>query len=102
MSISNSPHKTVIAEYFDYDFDLDFLDVAANAIDRIDNYADDEEIAQAIDDSLIYYNAQWKVLQHYCTPSEANYEEAYEQYANDIFAIASKIAEQEKEDEEDE
>ena len=87
-----SPYKDVIAEYFDYSSSFEFLDVVASIIGRIDNFSDDEDIYQAIDDELIYTYDQWKVLEEYCTPQDANWEVAFESLCNDIFSICANIA----------
>lgn len=88
---STSPYKDVIAEYFDYSGDFEFLDIVASCLGRISNYEDDEDIYQSVDDELIYTYDQWKVIEHYCTPQEANWEDAYSDFMNDIFAICSTI-----------
>lgn len=90
--IHNSPYKDIIAEYFDYSGDFEFLDIVASCIGRVDNFEDDEDIYRAIDDELVYTYDQWKVIEHYCTPQEANWESAYSDFMNDVFAICSRIA----------
>lgn len=89
---STSPYKDIIAEHFEYDGDFEFLDIIASIIGRIDDFTSDEDIWQAIDDELIYTYDQWKVLEHYCTPQDANWEDALDNLSGDIFAIASTIA----------
>ena len=93
---STSPYKDVIAEYFDYSSSFEFLDVVASIIGRVDNFSDDEDIYQAIDDELIYTYDQWKVLEEYCTPQDANWEVAFESLCNDIFSICANIADAHK------
>lgn len=90
--INNSPYKDVIAEYFDYSGDMEFLDIVASCIGRVEDFEDDENIYRAIDDELIYTYDQWKVIEHYCTPTEANWDSAYSDFMNDVFAICSRIA----------
>ena len=90
--IHNSPYKDIIAEYFDYSGDFEFLDIVASCIGRVDNFEEEDDIYRAIDDELVYTYDQWKVIEHYCTPQEANWESAYSDFMNDIFAICSRIA----------
>ena len=89
----SSPYHDVIAEYFEYDSDFEFLDVVANIIARVDDFESEEDIWQSIDDELIYTYDQWKVLEHYCTPQEANWEVAFDSLSGDIFGVCSTIAE---------
>ena len=88
----SSPYHDVIAEYFDYDSDFEFLDIIANILGRVDDFEDDDDIYQAIDDELIYTYDQWKVLEHYCTPQDANWDVAFESLMGDVFGVCSKIA----------
>ena len=97
---SSSPYKDVIAEYFEYDSDFEFLDVVASILGRVDNFEDDEDIWQCIDDELIYTYDQWKVLEHYCTPQDANWEVALDSLSSDIFGICAKLAEGQEPEEE--
>lgn len=92
----SSPYHDIIAEYFEYDSDFEFLDVVANILGRVDNFEDDEDIYQAIDDELIYTYDQWTVLEHYCTPQDANWEVAWESLSGDIFGVCATIAEANK------
>ena len=89
----SSPYHDVIAEYFDYDGDFEFLDVVASIIGRVDDFTSDEDIWTAIDDELIYTYDQWTVLEHYCTPQDANWEVAFENLSGDIFGVCATIAE---------
>ena len=50
-----------------------------------------EAIFEAIDEGLIYYADQWKVLEHYCTPQDANWDTAIEEFTNDIYVLADDI-----------
>ena len=90
--IHDSPYKDIIAEYFDYSGDFEFLDIVASCIGRVDNFEEEDDIYRAIDDELVYTYGQWKVIEHYCTPQEANWESAYSDFMSDVFAICSRIA----------
>ena len=89
---STSPYKDIIAEYFDYSGEFEFLDIVASCLGRVDNFEEEDDIYRAIDDELIYTYDQWKVIEHYCTPQEANWESAYSDFMSDVFAICSRIA----------
>ena len=47
----------------------------------------EEELQQAIDDSLIYYDDQWEIMKHYQNPEEANFNEAIEEFYEDLAEI---------------
>ena len=51
----------------------------------------EEDLQQAIDDELIYYCDQWEIMQHYQTPQEANFDEAMEEFYNDLLDILYKV-----------
>lgn len=95
--VSDSPYKDIIAEHFDYTGDFDFLDIVANVIDRIDDIEElgdddiNDEVYSAIDDELIYYNDQWRIMMFYQTPGDANLDEAIDQLAEDCVEIVVKI-----------
>ena len=95
--LQKSPYKELIGSYFNYSFDFEFLDLVAETIDRIDFDAQDstldEEIDDALDNALIYYCDQWKIIQHYQTPEEANFLNAMEEFSSDIYSLVYKIKE---------
>lgn len=62
-----------------------------NILSRVDNPNDDEDILQAIDDELIYYDDQWLVIKEYCFPQEANWNNSIDQFIQDIFSISATI-----------
>lgn len=92
MSINQSSYKTTIAAYFDYSWDFEFLDLVADTLERVEDFSNDEQVLEAAADATIYYKDQWTILQHYCTPEEANWENAYEAFTNDLISLASEIA----------
>lgn len=70
----------------------DVVEIAKDIISRIDynkvhNY-DDLIVAifKAIDDGLINYWQKWAIIEEYCTPETADYNEAYEQFTEDLFS----------------
>ena len=99
---STSPYKDIIAEHFDYSGDFEFLDVIASILSRVDDFTSDEDIYSAIDDELIYTYDQWKVLEYYCTPQDANWEVASESLTGDVFSICATIADSANEEEPEE
>lgn len=64
-----------------------------NILNRIDNPNDDEDIWQSIDDSIIYYKDQWTIIKEYCSPTEANWEYAIQEFTNMIFSLTAQLSE---------
>lgn len=90
----DSKYKNIIGEYFDYTGDFEFLDIVSDVISRIDDFGNDEDIWQAIDDALIYTSDQWTIAQFYATsPSELVWDDVFDSFQGDIYAICSKIVE---------
>lgn len=87
----------------------DFTDLVEDIFDRIDCDNEDdlsECVIQAIDEGLIYYDDEWTVLKHYCTPQDADWNTAIEQFVDEMISYASSVyvfeEDEEDEDEEDE
>ena len=99
-NILKSEHRDVIKKYFDYTPDFEFLDIVAEVLDRIDDYSNEDEIYEAVDSTLIYYAQQWEVFEHYCWSSiaDANWEEAYNEFVDDIYSLCYEIAGKSDED----
>lgn len=85
-----------------YDIELQYL--AENIFERFFDY-DIEDIENdpydllysCIDDAIIYNNDQWTILKSYCTPTEANWEEAIDQFTSDLrdsLDISSELEEE--------
>ena len=80
-------------------YNWDYKGIIESIIGRIENiFTEDEdelyeEISYAIDDELIYYKDQWIVLQEWCTPIEANWNEAYNSLYADVLAVVESIRE---------
>lgn len=87
----NSEYKDIISKHFDNSWDFEFLDVVANILDRVDDFMDEEEIYDAVDSALIYTEDQWTVLKHYCSPDNADFNEALDELYSDLIAIAGEI-----------
>lgn len=60
--------------------------IAEMVIERMEAPTE-EELQQAIDDSLIYYDDQWEIMRHYQNPEEANFNEAMEEFYEDLAEI---------------
>lgn len=74
-------------------YDDDFLNLVNDVLDRLDlgGEVEQDELYEAIDSSLIYYNQQWAMMKYYQNPQEANYEEAFEFFVNDMFSVVDDI-----------
>ena len=84
-----------VLRYFERATD-EFFDLADDIIDRIDeddfiNGDSYEAVWEAIDNGVIYYDDQWEILKHYCNPTDADWDYAIEEFANDIADIAQEI-----------
>ena len=60
----------------------------ADDYDSFEDYLDDylmDAIRDAIDDGLYYEEDQWDMLKAYCNPEYADYENAKDNFADDIY-----------------
>lgn len=67
-------------------------DIASNILDRAsDDDREDvdvsEKVIDALNDSLIYYADQWEVMKAYQSPEEANFQNALEDFFNDLLLV---------------
>lgn len=60
--------------------------IAESIIERMEAPTE-EDLQQAIDDSLIYYDDQWEIMKYYQNPKEANFNEAMEEFYEDLAEI---------------
>lgn len=60
--------------------------IAESIIERMEAPTE-EELQQAMDDELIYTDDQWEIMKHYQNPEEANFNEAMEEFYNDLVEI---------------
>lgn len=77
-------------------FEDKFFDVVKDVIDRIDfeNINEDnidDYVWNEIDNSLIYTEDQWTVMAHYQSPEDANFNEAMDEFTEDIRSIVEDI-----------
>lgn len=80
----------IVAKHFNYQGSYKFFDIVEDLVERVFDMTEedpDDEIWDAIDQGLIYYDDQWEVLKYYCTPQDANFNEALEELYNDIYEI---------------
>lgn len=77
--------RTIISDVTDYSYDWEYICVLEDAIKRIEDYDDDEDIHQALDDALIYYKDQWVIMMHHQSPKNANLYDAFEDTIEDIY-----------------
>lgn len=90
-------------------YDIDLQQLAENIFERFFSY-DIEDIEadpydllySCIDDGLIYNDDQWTVLKAYCNPTEASWEEAIDQFIDDLINSLDVSTEEEEEEEEEE
>lgn len=95
----NEKINKAVNEVFEY-ASWDMLHLVDNIIGRIDwdNFDDDasndlyDELAQAIDDSLIYYDDQWTVAKHYANgPADLDWQSALYQLIDDLHDVIARV-----------
>lgn len=97
-TLTKSIYKKQIGEYFDYSCDFDFLDIVAEILERIDvDEINEDNIYDAIYDAMdniIYYYQQWRIIEHYQTPMDANFDDAMSDFENDLYNLVRMIVDQ--------
>ena len=78
-----------IAEVFGFG---KLADIASEILDRAgDDDREDvdasEKVIDALNDSLIYYDDQWEVMKAYQNPEEANFQNALDEFLNDLLSV---------------
>lgn len=96
MTLKESPLtlQQTIAKHFDYSFDFEFLDLVADTILTIEDLSNEDQVIESADRSTIYYKDQWTILHHYCTPTQANWDYAFDLFVNDMLALAKEVIEE--------
>ena len=94
----NKIYDAVQNHFKDSTYDSNFFELVTSLVERVDNYSDDEDIWSSLDEGLIYYNDQWTVLEYYCTPQDASWDEAFEALYNDVYSICQDLADEDAED----
>ena len=95
-----SEYRSQIGKFFDYTGDFEFLDVVAKLLDRIDDLSNEDAILDTINDTIVYYADQWKILEYYywADIENANWEDAYNEFVDDIYSLCYEIAGKSDED----
>lgn len=96
--LSASEIRSAIGKHFDYSVAFELVDIIENVINRIDfDEVDDDDlydaIMTAIDDELIYSEDQWEIMKQYQSPQDASWEEAIDEFYNDVYAIVEDLLE---------
>lgn len=97
-------NMNIIYNTFGYN---DMAGLAESILNRIDLDDLKEDaygaLFQAMDEGMIYTEDQWTMIEYYCTPSDANYNTAWEMFESDLMAcINAGVIEIEEEGEEEE
>ena len=71
-------------------FNLKVCEIAESIIERMEEPTE-EELQQAMDDELIYDEDLWEIMKYYQRPNEANFNEAMEEFYNDLLDILYKV-----------
>ena len=88
--------STILNHFRERRIEDKFFDVVKDVIDRID-FEDvnedniDDYVWQEIDNSLIYTEDQWTVMAHYQSPEDADFNEAMDEFTEDIRSIVEDI-----------
>lgn len=83
--------RDYVGEAINFSFDFKYQRVIEEAIARIENPFDDEDIYQALDDAIIYYDAQWTIMMHHQSPEDANLYQAFEDTIEDLYHYISLV-----------
>ena len=67
-------------------------DIASEILDRVSDYDREEadaikKVIDALNDSLIYDDDQWEVMKAYQKPEEANFQNALDDFINDLLSV---------------
>ena len=75
-------------------FNLKVCSIAESIIERMEEVSKDEieeELQYAMDLELIYDEDLWSIMAYYQRPNEANFDEAMEEFYNDLLEILYKV-----------
>ena len=75
-------------------FNVKVCVIAEAIIERMEECTEDEiedELKYAMDLELIYTEDLWAIMAYYQTPQEANFNEAMEEFYNDLLEILYKV-----------
>lgn len=69
----------------------DFVVQIAKGIFESMEDSTEEELKYSMDIELIYDDDLWEIMKYYQRPNEANYDEAMEEFYNDLLDILYKV-----------
>ena len=75
-------------------FTIPVADIAEAIFERMRDYEEEdieEALSQSMDDELIYDEDLWEIMKYYQRPTEANFNEAMEEFYNDLLEILCKV-----------
>lgn len=90
----------------DYIYWRDLPAIACDCVERLGDIdpEDSDEIMQsiyeAVDDSVIYYDDQWEIIEWACSPVEANWHDAIDYFYDELYECVMRALEDYDEDEE--
>ena len=70
----------------------DIIDLARDILDRYESIHEDggdvsDDLFQAMDEGLIYTADQWTMIQYYCTPQNADFDSAWNDFECDLLQV---------------
>ena len=71
-------------------FNLKVFEIAELIFERMEEPTE-EELQYSMDTELIYDEDLWEIMKYYQRPNEANYDEAMEEFYNDLLDILYKV-----------
>ena len=71
-------------------FNLKVFEIAELIFERME-VPTEEELQYSMDTELIYDEDLWEILKYYQRPSEANFNDAMEEFYNDLLDILYKV-----------
>ena len=93
---------TVLSRHFGGDI-YDLAEEILDRIDAVDFKADPyEALYDAMDTGMIYTADQWTMIEHYCTPQNADYDSAWTDFENELMDCLNEGVLELTEDEEEE
>ena len=76
-------------------FNLKVCEIAEAIIERMEEVSKDkieDELQYAMDTELIYDEDLWEIMKYYQRPNEANFNEAMDEFYNDLLDILYKVS----------
>ena len=73
-------------------WDFEYVDIVKEIVDIVDDYNDVSEILQAIGDHVIWASQEWTIIKHFCTPVDADFYGAMENFTDEVLYACNLIA----------